>query len=160
MFLLISLSENKKLLFQLVHECRAAVEAGGGVVIEQLPKSLLLSWPAGLGEQQALPAYQLLRASLQRMAPQAQLHGAASLGWVKVRPSQSGGHRYRGEVLRQVAGILLESVQLGSGLLIAAVLYQRLDRTAPFRYQLHVGFEVAGHRYPATLFQVTADNSC
>jgi hypothetical protein len=55
-----------------------------------------------------------------------------------------------------VAGILHESQRVGSDLLISAALLQRLDRCMPFQYNLHLGFNLPGHRYPATLFRVAA----
>jgi hypothetical protein len=159
-FLLLTLSGNTTLIPQLVRECRLAVEKGGGELLEQRPDCLLLNWPARLGEQQLLSVWQYLLANMRALAPHMQFHAAASLGWVKSRSADSGGHRYRGEVLRQVVGILREGQQLGSSLLISAALHHRLDRSTSFHYQLHVAFKVEGHRYPATLYQITADSFC
>ncbi|HEX8427058.1 hypothetical protein [Hymenobacter sp.] len=53
--------------------------------------------------------------------------------------------------------MLRENQQLNHDLLVSAALYHHLDQTFPYQYQLHVGFNLPGHRYPATLFRVTAE---
>jgi hypothetical protein len=155
--LLLTLPEDNQLLAKLLRQCAPAIKASGSELVGQLATGLLLAWPADLGEQQALPLFMQLRASLYCLAPQAQLRGAASVGWVKLRSAGTDGQSYQGEVMRQVVGILHESTQLGGGLLISAALHHRLNRAVPFQYQLHVAFQVKGHRYPATLYQVAAE---
>jgi hypothetical protein len=152
--LLLSLPEDNQLLVKLLRKCAPAIRASGSELVGQLATSLLLAWPADLGAQQVLPLFMQLRASLYHLAPQAQLRGAASVGWVKPRSAGTDGQSYQGEVMQQVAGILHESIRLGGDLLISAALHHRLNRAAPFQYQLHVAFQVKGHRYPATLYQV------
>jgi hypothetical protein len=138
-------------------ECRPAMQASGGEVLSQQGATLLLSWPAVPGSQQSqvVRTYFELCASMARQAGPT-LCGAASLGWVVPSSTENLAKRYRGEVLRGVAGMLRAGQQLGSQLLISAALQHRLDAEPAYRYELDVAFEVAGHRYPVTVFRVSA----
>ncbi len=144
------------LLNVVLRECLPAVRTGGGEVASHQSGSLLLTWPAETGQREVVPTYFQLRERLRRQARHQELFGAASLGWVTPR-SGRGRRQYRGEVLTHVAGMLRENQQLGHDLLVSAALHHRLDYTLPFRYDLHVGFNLPGHRYPATLFRVTPE---
>lgn len=147
---------NAALLTKALGECMATIDAGGGEVVSQEGSSLLLAWPAELGAQQVVPVYFQLRERLQHRIRHQELFAAASLGWVMARRKRTKLY-YQGEVMKHVAGMLRENKQLGHDLLISAALYHRLDQTLPYQYQLHVGFDLPGHRYPATLFRVTAE---
>ena len=144
------------LLSEVLNASIATIEAGGGEVVSQEGGSLLLAWPADLGAQQVVPIYFHLRERIQRQSRHQRLFAAASVGWVVARRKREKLY-YRGEVLKHVAGMLRENKQLEHDLLISAALYHRLDQTSPYHYQLHVGFDLPGHRYPATLFRVTAE---
>ncbi|HEX8659167.1 MAG TPA: hypothetical protein VF690_16630 [Hymenobacter sp.] len=158
-FLLIGLPANSganaALLAEALSECMATIRASGGEVAGQKNGNIWLAWPAGLGERQAIAVYFQLHNCLRRRSHPAELLGAAGLGWVKPGRAWSG-LRYRGDVLGSVAGILRESQQVG-GLLVSAALRQRVDRELPFRYELHVGFNLPGHSYPATLYRVAPE---
>ncbi|WP_375438221.1 hypothetical protein [uncultured Hymenobacter sp.] len=144
------------LLTEALGECLTAIQAGGGKIASCQGGSLLLTWPVELGEQQVVSAYFLLRERVRHLTRHQELFGAASLGWVTLRQARAG-LSYQGEVVNQVAGILRENQQSGYGLLISAALHHRLDQTLPFRHELHVGFNLPSHRYPATLFRVTSE---
>jgi hypothetical protein len=88
-------------------------------------------------------------------SPTLLLNGAAGLGWAA--PGATAAPRqYEPASLREVTGLLHESQQLGSELLLAAALHQRLAPEAAGPCALHVAFEVPGHRYPATVYRVVA----
>jgi hypothetical protein len=139
--------------------CLPLIGVDGGEVLPHQSHTLLLSWPATSESQRvrAVHAYYQFRHCLHQLAPQLApaLYGAASLGFVQVRPHATG-RPYRGEVLRQVRGILHEAQRLGGGLLVSAALRQRLPQTPAFHHTLHVAFDLEGHRYPATLFHTSA----
>ena len=143
-------------LTQALTECLPAIMASGGQVVSNQDNSLLLTWPAELGARQVVPIYFQLRERVQRRARQQKLFAAASLGWVTARHEKTRLD-YRGEVVKHVAGMLRENQQLGHDLLISAALYHRLDQSLPYHYELHVGFDLPGHRYPATLFRVRTE---
>ncbi|UOQ68653.1 hypothetical protein [Hymenobacter volaticus] len=143
-------------LTEALSECLTTIRASGGQVVSNQGNSLLLSWPAELGALQVVPMYFQLRERVYRRARQPKLFAAASLGWVTARHKRTRLD-YQGEVVKQVAGMLRENQQLGHDLLISAALYHRLDQTLPYHYELHVGFDLPGHRYPATLFRVRAE---
>ena len=148
-------TSSAEVLAEALGECLDAIRAGGGEVAGHKGGNTWLTWPAGLGERQAVAVYFQLRDCLRRRGQPAELLGAAGLGWVK--PKRIGsGPRYRGDVLGSVAGILRESQQVG-GLLVSAALRQRVDRELPLRYELHVGFNLPGHSYPATLYRVAPE---
>lgn len=143
-------------LAKALRDCEPALLAGGGEVVSQQGATLLLAWPATAATQvpQALNTYYQLRKALQQagyLGPN--LCGAASIDWVAVSAAST---RYKGKVTGSVAGILHEAERLSGGLLIAAALHHRLAPSVPFEYELHVGFKVPGHRYPATLYRVHA----
>ncbi|MDF7814881.1 hypothetical protein P1X16_26115 [Hymenobacter sp. YC55] len=144
-------------LTEALNECMAAIRAGGGQVVSNQGTNLLLTWPVELGARQVVPIYFQLRERLQRRTRQQELFAAASLGLVTTRHRRARLD-YQGEVVKHVAGMLRENQQLGHDLLISAALYHRLDQTLPYQYELHVGFDLPGHRYPATLFRVTAES--
>lgn len=144
------------LLTQALAECMTTIGEGGGEVAHHQDGQLLLTWPIAQGARHAVSIYFQLRASVQRRDSQAKLFGAASLGWVKAS-SLHGAHQYRGEVLGSVAGILHEVQKLGSELLTSAALHHQIAADLPFHFQLHVAFDVPGHRYPATLYLVTTE---
>jgi hypothetical protein len=144
------------LLTKALAECMTTIREGDGEVAHHQDGQLLLTWPMAQGARHAVGVFFQLRASVQRRDQQAKLYGAASLGWVKPSPSR-GAHQYRGEVLGSVVGILHEAQQQGSELLTSAALYHQLAADQPFHFHLHVAFDVPGHRYPATLYQVTAE---
>jgi hypothetical protein len=160
-FLQVSLPSSKaasSVFAEALADCLPTIQASGGEVVNQQAASALLSWPVVLGSQQAqvIRAYFQLRESMSRLLGQPALRmcGAASLGWVM--PNQAkAGQRYRGEVLSSVAGIL-RAAQPGNALFVSAALHHRLDLIPAFNYELDVAFDVAGHRYPATLFRVSA----
>lgn len=143
------------LLADAAHECAATIKASGGELLAYQPGTLLLAWPT---TGQALPPvaaiYFQLRASVRRLAgaPALGLGGAAGLGW----SAPGTTRRYAKASLRELAGILHESQQVGGDLLLAAALHQRLAPTVAEPCTLHVAFEVPGHRYPATLYRVAA----
>ncbi len=148
-------SAHDSLLTNAFSECAATVKASGGELIPYQPGTLLVAWPATVQVLPPLSAiYFQLRACVRRLAssPVLGLDGAAGLGWTAAGPTR----RYDKASLREVAGILHESQQLGSELLLTAALQQRLAPTLVGQCTLHVAFEVPGHRYPATLYQVAA----
>jgi hypothetical protein len=131
--------------------CLPLIRAEGGEVLSFQGHTLLLSWPATPAgpPAQAVQTYFRFCQFLGQLAPPlaAALCGATGLGQVRAT-----GRRYRGEVMRQVAGMLPEAQQLG-GLLISAALRHYLPETTAMSYTLHVAFGLRGHRYPATLFR-------
>ena len=162
-FLLLTLADTTRatrsahatLLADAARECAATIKDSGGELLTYQPGTLLLAWPAA---GQALPPvsaiYFHLRACLRRLAssPALGLGGAAGLGW----SAPGTTRRYAKASLRELAGILHESQQVGNDLLLAAALHQRLAPTVAEPCTLHVAFEVPGHRYPATLYRVAA----
>lgn len=148
-------SAHAALLANAAQECAATIKASGGELLAYQPGTLLLAWPT---TGQPLPPvaalYFQLRGCVRRLAGTAALGlgGAAGLGW----SAPGTTRRYAKASLRELAGILHESQQVGSDLLLAAALHQRLAPTADESCTLHVAFEVPGHRYPATLYRVAA----
>ena len=150
----INRSAHAALLADAFSECAASIEASGGELINYQSGTLMLAWPA-TGQLPPLAAiYTQLRACVRRLAGwhTLGLGGAAGLGWA----APGAASRYDKASLREVAGILHESQQLGSELLLTAALHQRLAPVLAASCTLHVAFEVPGHRYPATLYQVVA----
>ncbi|RYY21274.1 MAG: hypothetical protein EOO36_01235 [Cytophagaceae bacterium] len=145
------------LLADALRACAPAFAASGGEVVSYRPGTLLLAWPTGAG--QPLPPvatlYFQVRACAQRLAGPAALSlgGAAGLSWAA--PGAAARH-YDQASLGEVAGILHESQQMGSQLLLSAALHDRLAPLVAEHCTLHVAFKVPGHRYPATLYQVVA----
>lgn len=134
--------------------CGPALAASGGQVVEQHVNRLLLSWPAHYPAAW-LAIYQHLRAHLhQQLGEGPQLYGAATLGLLAPRPSWLAPG-YRGAALGQVAGILHEGRAQGYPLLLSAALHYRLG-IAALPCQLHLAFNLSGHRYPATLYWAQA----
>ncbi|MGI4867333.1 MAG: hypothetical protein ACRYFZ_25670 [Janthinobacterium lividum] len=148
-------SAHAALLADAARECAASIKASGGELLTYQLGTLLLAWPT---TSQALPPvaalYFQLRDCVRRLAsaPALGLSGAAGLGW----SAPGTARRYAKNSLRELAGILHESQQVGSDLLLAAALHQRLAPTVAEPCTLHVAFEVPGHRYPATLYRVAA----
>jgi hypothetical protein len=151
-----SRSAHAALLADALRECQPAIAASGGAAVPYRPGSLLLTWPAG-GESAApvTALYFQLRDCVRRLAgsPTLPLNGAAGLGWAAPGAAAAPRH-YEQAGLREVAGLLHESQQLGSELLLAAALHQRLAPGVAGPCALHVAFEVPGHRYPATVYRV------
>lgn len=138
-------------------ECQPALAASGGATVEYQPGTLLLTWPAASESSAPVVAlYFQLRDCLRRLAdsPALHLNGAAGLGWAATGATSSRQFEQAG--LRAVVGLLHESQQLGSELLLTAALQQRLVPTAAGQCALHVAVEVPGHRYPATVYRVLA----
>jgi len=146
------------LLTNALRECQPAIAASGGAVVAHQPGKLLLTWPAATESAAPLVAlYFQLRDCVRRLAgsPTLPLNGAAGLGWAAPTKAATP-HQYEQASLREVAGLLHESQQLGSELLLAAALHQRLAPAVVGQCALHVAFEVPGHRYPATVYRVVA----
>jgi hypothetical protein len=144
------------LLTSALRECQPTIAASGGAVATYQPGTLLLTWPASPGSVAPITAtYFRLRDCLRRLAgaPALVLNGAAGLGWA-APGAVAAARQYEPASLREVAGLLHESQQLGSELLLAAALHQRLAPEAAGPCALHVAFEVPGHRYPATVYRV------
>jgi hypothetical protein len=151
-------SAHTAIMAEALRECQPAIAASGGAAAPYQPGSLLITWPALSDSTAPVTAiYFQLRDCMRRLAgaPTLALNGAASLGWAApgaaVTPRQ-----YEPAGLREVAGLLHESQHLGSELLLAAALHQRLAPGAAGPCALHVAFEVPGHRYPATVYRVMA----
>ena len=143
------------LLAAACRECQPAIAASGGAVIKHPPDTLLLTWPAvpeSLAPVAAL--YFQLRDCVRHLAssPALHLNGAAGLGWAAA--GAAAARQFEPASLREVAGLLHESQQLGSELLLTAALQQRLAPNVTGQCALHVAFEVPGHRYPATVYRV------
>jgi hypothetical protein len=151
-------SAHTAIMAETLRECQPAIAASGGAAVPYQPGSLLLTWPAtGASAAPVTALYFQLRDCVRRLAgsPTLHLNGAAGLGWVA--PGAAAAPRqYEPASLREVAGLLHESQQLGSELLLAAALHQRLAPEAAGPCALHVAFEVPGHRYPATVYRVVA----
>lgn len=146
------------LLADALRECQPAIAASGAAMIPYQPGTLLLTWPAASESTAPITAlYFQLHDCVRRLAgaPTLLLNGAAGLGWAA--PGAAAAPRqYEQAGLREVAGLLHESQQLGSELLLAAALHQRLAPGIAGPCALHVAFEVPGHRYPATVYRVVA----
>ncbi len=151
-------SAHAALLAEALRECQPAIAASGGAAGPYQLGSLLLTWPAASASMVPVTAlYFQLRDCVRRLAgaPLLALNGAAGLGWAT--PGAAAAPRqYEPASLREVAGLLHESQQLGSELLLAAALHQRLAPEAAGPCALHVAFKVPGHRYPATVYRVVA----
>lgn len=151
-------SAHTAIMAEALRECQAAIAASGGVAVPYQPGSLLLTWPATNASMAPITAlYFQLRECVRRLAgaPTLALNGAAGLGWAA--PGAAAAPRqYEPAGLREVAGLLHESQHLGSELLLAAALHQRLAPGAAGPCELHVAFRVPGHRYPATVYRVVA----
>ncbi|HET9501952.1 MAG TPA: hypothetical protein VFO93_00320 [Hymenobacter sp.] len=151
-------SAHTAMMAEALRECQPAIGASGGVVMPHQPGSLLLTWPAASAPAVSITAiYTQLRDCVRRLAgaPALPLNAAAGLGWVA--PGAAATPRqYEPVALREVAGLLHESQQLGSDLLVTAALHQRLAPEATGPCELHVAFGVPGHRYPATVYRVAA----
>jgi hypothetical protein len=154
-------SAHAALLADALRECQPAIAASGGAVVPYQSGTLLLTWPATSESMAPITAlYFQLRECLRRLAgsPVLLLNGAAGLGWAA--PGAAAAPRqYEPAGLREVAGLLHESQQLGSELLLAAALHQRLAPGVAGPCALHVAFEVQGHRYPATVYRVVAPDA-
>lgn len=151
-------SAHASLLAEACRECQPAIAASGGAATAYQPGTLLLTWPAAPESSAPVVAlYFQLRDCVRRLAgsPALRLDGAAGLGWAA--PGAAAAPRqFEQAGLREVAGLLHESQQLGSELLLTAALQQRLAPAAAGQCALHVAFEVPGHRYPATVYRVAA----
>lgn len=151
-------SAHTAIMAEALRECQPAITNSGGAAGPYQPGSLLLTWPATSASMVPVTAlYFQLRDCVRRLAgaPTLALNGAAGLGWAA--PGAAATPRqYEPASLREVAGLLHESQQLGSELLLAAALHQRLAPEAAGPCALHVAFEVPGHRYPATVYRVVA----
>jgi hypothetical protein len=146
------------LLTNALRECQPAIVASGGVAAAYQPGSLLLTWPAVAESSAPIVAlYAQVHACVRRLAgsPSLALNGAAGLGWA-APGAATAPRQYEQTGLREVAGLLHESQQLGSELLLTAALHQRLAPEAAGPCALHVAFEVPGHRYPATVYRAVA----
>jgi len=146
------------LLTNALRECQPAIAASGGAVVPYQPGTLLLTWPAASDSTAPLTAFYFqLRDCVRRQAgsPTQPLNGAAGLGWA-APGAVAAPRQYEPAGLREVAGLLHESQQIGSELLLAAALHQRLAPGVAGQCALHVAFEVPGHRYPATVYRVVA----
>jgi hypothetical protein len=146
------------LLASAGRECQPAIAASGGALVAYQPGTLLLTWPAGSESSAPVVAvYAQLLACVRRLAgaPALRLDGAAGLGWV-APGAATAPRQYEPAGLREVAGLLHESQQLGSELLLTAALHQRLAPGVAGPCALHVALEVPGHRYPATVFRAVA----
>lgn len=151
-------SAHAALLAEAARECQPALAASGGVAVPYQPGILLLTWPAASESTVPVTAlYFQLRDCVRRLAgsPTLALNGAAGLGWV-APGAAAAPRRYEPASLREAAGLLHESQQLGSELLLTAALHQRLAPETAGPCALHVAFEVPGHRYPATVYRVVA----
>jgi hypothetical protein len=154
-------SAHAALLADALRECQPAIAASGGTVVPYQPGSLLLTWPATSESMAPITTvYFQLRECLRRLAgsPTLLLNGAAGLGWA-APGAVAAPRQYEPAGLREVAGLLHESQQLGSELLLAAALHQRLAPGVAGPCALHVAFEVPGHRYPATVYRVVAPDA-
>jgi len=158
---LLTRSAHAALLADALRECQPVLAASGGVVVPYQPGTLMLTWPAASGSTAPITAlYAQLRDCARRLAdsPTLLLNGAAGLGWAA--PGATAAPRqYEQAGLREVAGLLHESQQLGSELLLAAALHQRLAPGVAGPCALHVAFEVPGHRYPATVYRAVPPTS-
>ncbi len=151
-------SAHATLLADACRECQPAIAASGGAVVAFQPGTLLLTWPiAAESSAPVVALYFQLRACARRLAgsPALPLNGAAGLGWA-APGAAAAPHQFEQASLREVAGLLHESQQLGSELVLAAALQQRLAPAVMGECALHVAFEVPGHRYPATVYRVLA----
>jgi hypothetical protein len=151
-------SAHATLLANACRECQPQIGASGGTAVEYQPGTLLLTWPATAESSAPVVAlyFQLLDC-VRRLAalPALRLNAAAGLGWAA--PGVAAAPRqFEQASLREIAGLLHESQQLGSELLLTAALQQRLAPAAAGQCALHVAFEVPGHRYPATVYRVLA----
>jgi hypothetical protein len=151
-------SAHAALLADVLRECQPAIAASGGAVVPYQPGMLLLTWPTT--REAAVPVtalYFQLRDCVRRLAgaPTLRLNGAAGLGWA-APGAVAAPRQYEPASLREVAGLLHESKQLGGELLLAAALHLRLAPETTGPCALHVAFEVPGHRYPATVYRVVA----
>jgi hypothetical protein len=150
-------SAHAALLASALRECQPALGASGGAATAYQPGTLLLTWPAATESSAPVVAlYFQLRDCVRRLAgsPTLRLDGAAGLGWAAL--GAAAPRQFEQASLRAVAGLLHESQQLGSELLLAAALQQRLAPAVAGQCALHVAFEVPGHRYPATVYRVVA----
>lgn len=151
-------SAHTAIMADALRECQPAIGASGGVGAPHRSGTLLLTWPAASESTAPITGlYFQVRDCVRRLAgsPTLLLNGAAGLGWAA--PGAAAAPRqYEPASLREVAGLLHESQQLGSELLLAAALHQRLAPEAAGPCALHVAFEVPGHRYPATVYRVVA----
>jgi hypothetical protein len=151
-------SAHTAIMAETLRECQPAIAASGGAAVPYQPGSLLLTWPAtGASAAPVTALYFQLRDCVRRLAgaPTLAMNGAAGLGWAA--PGAAAALRqYEPAGLREVAGLLHESQHLGSELLLAAALHQRLAPGMAEPCALHVAFKVPGHRYPATVYRVVA----
>jgi hypothetical protein len=151
-------SAHAALLADALRECQPAIVASGGAMVPYKPGMLLLTWPAASDSMAPITAlYFQLRNCVRRLAgsPTQPLTAAAGLGWV-APGAVAAPRQYEQAGLREIAGLLHESQQLGGELLLAAALHQRLAPGVAGQCALHVAFEVPGHRYPATVYRVVA----